>query len=88
MSADLFPPSQRPLPETASGRHMIEGLDALILHNQSKRGRVWKEMGEIMSLFQNCVRAEANRADRAEAKVVFYEANTNIRPPAPVEVEP
>lgn len=80
MTADLFPPSQEALPETAQGRHMIEALDAMILHGQSKRGREWREMAEMMHLFQNCIRAEAARADRAEAKVAFYEANTNIRP--------
>lgn len=78
--ADLFPPSEDALPDTASGRHMVPALDALVLHAQTKRGKAWKEMGQMMHLFQNCIRAEAARADRAEAVVAFYEANTNIRP--------
>jgi hypothetical protein len=81
MGDDLFPPSQQPLREGASGRHMIEGLDALILHGQAKRSRAWRDQAGMIHLFQNCIRAEADRADRAEAKVAFYEANTNIRPP-------
>lgn len=83
--ADLFLPSQAPLPDTAQGRHMIEALDALVLHARSKRSRAWQEMGEMMGLFQNCIRAEAARADRAESAVAFYEANTNIRPPSASE---
>lgn len=80
--SDLFMPSQAPLPDTATGRHMIEHLDALILHGQAKKGKSWREMAGMIHLFQNCIRAEAARADRAEAKVAFYEANTNIRPDA------
>lgn len=80
---DLFPPSQRPLVDGATGRHMIEALDALILHGQAKKGKQWREMAGMIQLFQTCIRAEAARADRAEAKVAFYEANTNIRPPEP-----
>lgn len=78
---ELFQPSQRPLPEAAQGRHMIEALDALILHGQAKKGKQWREMAGMIQLLQNCIRAEAARADRAEAQVAFYEASTNIRPP-------
>lgn len=84
----LFQPSQQPLPEAAQGRHMIEALDALILHGQSKRGKQWREMAGMMHLFQNCIRAETARADRAEAQVAFYEANTNIRPPTTTQEGP
>jgi hypothetical protein len=78
---DLSPPSHQPMPEIASGRHMIEPLDAMILHGRAKKGREWRDQAETLHLLQNCIRAEAARADRAEGKVAFYEANTNLRPP-------
>lgn len=78
---DLFMQDRKPLPENAQGRHMLPGLDALIAFNRSKRGRQWQDMASMLETFRCCIQAEANRADRAEAKVAFYEANTNIRPP-------
>jgi hypothetical protein len=78
---DLFPKQHEPLPEGATGMHMVPGLDALIAMNRSRRGREARDMADIFETMRACILAEAARADRAEAKVAFYERLTNERAP-------